>query len=135
MIQANELRIGNWLLFDSHISKPEYIQVTARFFSGLAGGRPLSELSPDDEISIYHNPIPLTPEILEKAGFGLLKKATTQKWVKYGIHPFELKIGAKRDSYPFYLQGYKFYPYPLYYLHQLQNLYFALTGNELKISL
>jgi hypothetical protein len=118
-MKANELRIGNW--YQNH--KGEYQQITPRFFSSLAGG-----LSWEDqkaagysELSGYFHPIPLSPEILEKCGF--------------------------KDEYGngrYYFDGFEYYNGKLWfrtaeikiqYLHQLQNLYFALTGEELEVNL
>lgn len=109
MIQANELRIGNWV--KSNI----YQQVTVEILDWLSNDR--------------HNhdslqPIPLTPEILEKCGFvrnELMAKHNTVIW--YGDH-----IGVKGI-----LGVVK--PCECGYLHQLQNLYFALTGEELTVNL
>ena len=79
-------------------------------------------------------PIPLTPEILEKAGFeefpdssGLYGyEAFTKGNCYVEISPTRgigVSIGSMETA-----QSIK-------YLHQLQNLYFALTGEELNIKL
>lgn len=75
-------------------------------------------------------PIPLTEEWLFKFGFktDILKT----KVLYYNTIPyFVLTKGLKRNGYPFHLNGYKNYPRPLHYVHQLQNLYYSLTGKEL----
>jgi hypothetical protein len=113
MIAANELRIGNWYVNQWG----EYLQVDADLFGS-------------DNLESYPIPIPLTPEILEKCGF---EKDNSSKYGGYliGIGEGE-KIRIVNDEsigwhYP--LNGYR---RPITnYLHQLQNLYFALTGEEL----
>ena len=88
-------------------------------------------------------PIPLTPEILEKAGFSdggfsvdanwyykLINLPSNWMSVTYELNLFtteeENKYGVNLETQYF---GY------FKYLHQLQNLYFALTGEELPIEL
>jgi len=77
-----------------------------------------------------HSGIPLTPEILEKCGLG---------WEHLGYSVIQCKIGELK------LQSFCGYGWVLScngielqmvkYLHQLQNLYFALTGTHLTIEL
>jgi hypothetical protein len=71
-------------------------------------------------------PIPLTPEILEKCGFIEIGKKC------WAISIFEVFQSGKDDNEFFidvkWLHYFK-------YLHQLQNIFFALTGEELKIEL
>jgi hypothetical protein len=73
-------------------------------------------------------PIPLTPEILEKCGF--------VKWIdnvacsykkEYSPQRF-IDISNYKDYYRCFIATFK-------YIHQLQNLYFALTNTELPITL
>jgi hypothetical protein len=65
-MKSSELKIGNWILVNNNP-----IQVTPRFYSGLAGGKSFEEQKKDGyaELNCYHKPIPLTPEILVKCGF------------------------------------------------------------------
>ncbi len=66
-------------------------------------------------------PIPLTPEIMVMAGFGK------------GGEGFYYKNGIEYNLDEQLLEGIG--DVPLQYVHQLQNLYFALTGQELTIDL
>lgn len=115
MIQPQELRIGNWvdvkmLNGSSNITRTQF---------GF------------DLLKYVHlcEPIPLSPEILEKAG--LKPDSDYDGLYSFGGYNFDLtdgvvvclinleyKIGA-----------------PAHYLHQLQNLIYALTGEELNIQL
>lgn len=121
MIQANELRLGNYLLF---YGEPAMIKAGAinAFDRNLI------------DVIRHIQPIPLTPEILEKCGF---------EKVKNGIQlvcktaPFNECIIAYLFTGPLTLEVYGMRT-PLFqvkHLHQLQNLYFALTGEELNVQL
>ena len=104
---ANELRIGNLILDeDSNIM----YRVDLNFFHDLSLGGFLM----DDLI-----PIPLTEEWLVKFGF----ENKTKTFVLNNI-----SIKQQTKGYFFYLS------IMIQYVHQLQNLYFALTGEELKIN-
>jgi hypothetical protein len=77
------------------------------------------------------NPIPLTPEILEKCGF--------KKYVSPGGNTTTYSLGenwlfdASRDKLILmFPNSFKNVPK---YLHQLQNLYFVLEGEELTVNL
>lgn len=116
MIQANELRIGNW--YDHNGS---YRQVTPNTIEEVWEGE-----------RIYVNPIPLTPEILEKwCGFenddndfliGISERTN--------LHINLIKKRTLLESYDGIIALCN-----ISYLHQLQNLYFALTGKELNVQL
>lgn len=117
MIQANELRIGNWYNHNG-----EYCQVS-----------PNTILEVWESPRKWVQPIPLTPEILEKCNIeriGNLANSATRKFYKIGKITIELisknRIAVYIDS-PTELILISFQDY----LHQLQNLYFALTGGEL----
>lgn len=148
MIQARELRIGNFIFDDEGL------------FSKVIGFTPFDHSSRCDEdegceilIDIYMpdtvlkerivesklaSPIPLTPEWLERCGFEFLpfdKGVSLFDYFKKSDN-FELFIlhkGVKCEYQPgvFY---YKDENHPIKYLHQLQNLYFTLTGEELQIA-
>ena len=117
MIQANELRIGNYISYKNE----RWIKV------GYHEIR-YAVLYPDN--SYY--PIPLTPEILEKAGFvktgryaiGAGGYITYEKDRVVLLHP--------KKGHPFVLA---FHETQVQSVHQLQNLYFALTGEELPINM
>jgi hypothetical protein len=131
MIQANELRIGNWVLHMGEmvqidaIDSDESLNILADSTGNIAS-----------RCDIAH-PVPLTPELLEHCGFKLSQSLggyylflfdsdCTFLWTPKGLelhidNETELKIlSAKQES-------------KILYLHQLQNLYFALTGQELTI--
>lgn len=120
-MQANELRIGNWLIING---KPNIIQGggIAAIQSGYLQNT---------------KPIPLTPEILEKAGFeanDYLGKDIVTK--KHDSNTFPVYINLKTMSYCWVdYEGTIDDVIAINSVHQLQNLYFALTGIELEINL
>jgi hypothetical protein len=78
-------------------------------------------------------PIPLTPELLEKAGFEQSNEFDDtfrlgQFDLYYGKGYCEWTVDDRGDN-----EGTK--PRLIKYLHQLQNLFFALTGEELPVNL
>lgn len=120
MIPVNELRIGNW-----YKTKSDNIR-----FVQIGYGYDI------DYVSIYCDPIPITPEILEKCGFVVryVDSENINSWIEWGTNVILNQY--KNDNSYFYLYPALWYPTQhIKYLHQLQNLYFALTGQELKINL
>jgi hypothetical protein len=98
-----------------------------------------------DLINISHGgvyePIPLTEEFLLKFGFEYINRhdnnfITFQDWT----HNYFLQCDAKkRDNKYLILDNClndlrSFSMVDIEYVHQLQNLYFALTGEELKLN-
>jgi len=91
--------------------------------------------------NLAHKPIPLSDDVLVKLSFK--KVSDSQKWVKDDIvwskEYLQLNKWYKNafDAY-FMLPGFKhtavsFNSRPIKYVHQLQNLYFSLTGEELEL--
>ena len=115
MIKANELRIGNWV-------------------NDKIGLVTIGENGKINFADVYE-PIPLTPEILEKCGFKTNKLQNLFKRVKEKTEGMksEIHLGDYYDERKYYyLVGLNI---RIIYLHQLQNLYFALTNEELIINL
>jgi hypothetical protein len=135
-MKANELRIGNWV--KPNLERERQIEsihedygVNLLIYTGGYGD--CGGVSYDDFESI--KPIPLTPEILEKAGFDDVRlddlrviEYNRKDTVKISIEHF-----ADMHIFIFCISGMKVTPVD--HLHQLQNLYFALTGEELNIKL
>jgi hypothetical protein len=126
MIQANELRIGNKILNSDN----EIVTVTE-----LRDEFYLNE-SKHGQYYATSNPIPLTPEILEKCGFVKEDDKISTFWKLILNRSEAISI---EDDGSFGLnaanasssEGYASSPDLCKYLHQLQNLYYSLTGTEL----
>lgn len=117
MIKANELRIGNFIKnFKNEIHCVKEIRVD--YWSNKPGSFQTFSFEKS-------NGIPLTPEVLEKCGFDENGKLN------------HFKIGYDNDDFVKAQMSVQFQDtmIKVKYLHQLQNLYFALTGNELEINL
>lgn len=121
MIKANELRIGNWCYWNQPTSKPEIISAYD-FESIVEGGN-------------VPYPIPLTHEILEKCGF-VRSNPASFSWCIDTLPFSEIRLEGSGICFMI-LTGniYQCLNKEQKYLHQLQNLVFALTGKELQITL
>jgi hypothetical protein len=119
-MKANELRIGN-LLFDRgdkilRLDYWDFMKPAQRMFLGD------SELHPLTENLEYCKPIPLTEEWMFKFGF---IKSSDNNYYKGGKFTIYNRFGN------FGLIGGSLSWKEFKHVHQLQNLYFALTGEEL----
>lgn len=129
MIQANELRIGNW--FIGYDNKPFQFDYTDFMIIGTPAQWEQKPFEPDELIK---SPIKLTEDILLKCGFDKKIQGNGSVWC--GLYHSELN-GAVFYS----LSKFKFrYQHgaidiELKSVHQLQNLYFDLTGQELEVKL
>lgn len=119
-MKANELMIGNWIIADNQEVQVNYI---TPFSIGYGKGN----FAPSDTFNnTYFQPIPLTEEWLIKFGFEFKptgEEVYEQTWKLSGFEIWQHNEGFCHD---FHIGG------NLHYVHQLQNLYFALTGEELK---
>jgi hypothetical protein len=156
MIQPQELRIGNYVEYKDKMLKVLAIDSEAEFPEmGYKGLVRLPDVDPNGLVfgssgrwCIFINPIPITPEILERCdGFFVDDMNYNENKENYCICVYEgtylhinskngvTKIGSYEHSADvgigtidttFYIQDTK-------HLHQLQNLYHSLTGNELTL--
>lgn len=84
----------------------------------------------------WFKPIPLTEDILLKCGFKKEKVSSyggADMWQGMGAYSYNGEWIFSGDYRCLHLVGY--FNTQINYLHQLQNLYFALTGEELTIKL
>jgi hypothetical protein len=122
MVQANELRLGNWI-YDDH-GKPK--QVVSISTNGVCVGK-IQEIG--WSVSMQAGPIPLTDEILAKTNLKIDQEYDGVYRIKgYHFHfqETELVTGINHE----YGIG-----VAIKYLHEFQNWIFALTGEELQIEL
>lgn len=130
MIKANELRIGNWVNYNIN---------GEQLHSGKITGIYNTQDEPSRGVIDYHyplvfgQPIPLTPEILEKAGFESVRWSMgSYNWVHRESKICFKRLKTQGDVVRFMAHNRITH---VTSLHQLQNLYFALTGEELNINL
>ena len=114
-MKASDLRIGNWV--NIFLNDVDYNTIQIK----------VDDLYYIIQKNGVYEPIPLTEEWLEKFGFDI-KDKNRLDWVKGA---FNLERSYE-DNNKFWFEVYSHY-IPLDYVHQFQNLYFALTGEELII--
>ena len=126
-MEVRELRIGNWVNAIIHGRDIEY----------KIDSETLSSILLDEFWAI--RPIPITEEWLIKFGFEKRESSICSEYsigVNEITHDVLFYIAWLKEpeiinapNAPFYRNG----KHTLYYVHQLQNLYFALTGEELTL--
>lgn len=130
-MKAEELRIGNYVLGASgEMQRVAYITECIGLHNNI-GGTDKYQKNPIFSYDINDlRPIPLTPEILERYGFedvgGLGKLIISDE-----VSPTSLQYMFGGGTIQICRSGINALTIPCEYLHQLQNLYFALTGSEL----
>ena len=131
MIDAHELRLGNYVLHKS-ANKISKVQCTFQHFELLAKG----------EAATFY-PVLLKPEILEQCGFVENKEYALLPDAREFMLVLPV-IGSNKNELFAYMKNNKecfaratvnglVASNNLYHLHSLQNIYFALTGTELLI--
>ena len=106
-MKASELRIGNFYNQFGNITEVDWSV--------------LKDLKDAPIDQLWCKPIPLTEEWLLKFGFDKIDF----QFIKNGIKLFPIRDLYYRGNFPIKSD--------IKYVHQLQNLYFALTGEELTI--
>lgn len=114
MIKSNELRIGNWIKKEIWYKKTiEYYQIKPSHFC-------------NHKMQSF-TPIPITEQWLLKFGFKEINVRDIKYYVLHGIS----LISDGANGYLIQLgKGFTVY---IDKVHQLQNLFFALTQKELEI--
>ena len=114
---SSELRIGNWIEIKD--SKGICTRVTGSTF--------------DSNIEKNYKPIPLREQWLLNFGFDF----SIDTWYLKGVAIWKTECcdakGNEEIGYFYELRDVGMMDMHIKYVHQLQNLYFALTGEELKI--
>lgn len=130
MIQPNELRIGNWVYENKISIYPKQVALIGNDyvylnFNGNEGGG--FECDCNDI-----NSIPLTEWVLAKCMFSEYEFEDD-----IFLHDEEDVCVQKSGKvyYPYSFENSDTIGAPIRYLHQLQNLFFALTGKELEVKL
>lgn len=133
MVNASELRIGNYILHKTGV-RILPATITFQHFELLAKG-----------LAKEMFPLPLKPDILLACGFIENKKyhmlPEGREFILtlpvMGNHKNEIYgyLNANKESYARATIDGLVISNNFYHLHQLQNLYYALTGKELEVML
>jgi len=116
MIAINDLRIGNFITDPDLLNIPSVVVEIKYGFI----------VTNYNDALVNAIPIKLTKEILDKCGFKNSEWEHKTKSDCLFVHDEIIHIMDARDK------NYSFTA-PCKYLHQLQNLYYCLTGNELEV--
>jgi len=134
MINKSELRLGNWVFGHDPQSMSygvkKYFQVDEISEDGINCWRVEGF---DSEYATF-DPIPLTPKVLLAAGFGL-SEFQNRMVITYENNKFDIWLYYYKEKCIYSSSCFPDGAKPINYLHQLQNLYFALTGTELEIDI
>lgn len=117
MMQANECRIGNWVEFKKKQSY-DYTTLTGSSFEG-------------SYIENTFKPIKLTEEWLLKFGFEKDFNNLNGRWQFFISKDGSNVIIEKFNEQWIFIWELNFVGRPIGFVHELQNIYFALTGKEL----
>jgi hypothetical protein len=128
-MKSTELRIGNWI---NTIEGPAQVRAISE------GGLMTTASMPDGDHLEFAKPIPLTKEILLSAGF---LRSDAHRNTQYVLRvtwffgtDMRLEYFILEEAEGKFTSEHCFNRVILY-VHQLQNLIFALTGQELEIKL
>jgi hypothetical protein len=122
MVSLKEIRVGNWLLV---VFAPEN-------HSGPVINYQPKAVEESDLVALNtFLPMPLTIDLLRKCGF--IEEGGV--WCKYQqVGEGRALVLKRKQKEEWYVADIKIKAPPLY-MHQLQNLFYALTGKELKVAL
>lgn len=131
MKKASECRVGNKLIFQFASDQSPKIVTVSWVSDDSLGYYEQHEASYPQSPKSFTG-IPLTPEILEKCGFEDIRGEYV---IFNGICIYnddERYFFADEDTHE---GNINYFGNGFLYVHELQNLYFALTGEELNVSL
>lgn len=133
MINSNELRLGNLLSYPNWYkdSINKTWSVRDIYFEDNKIGLTDRVIQTITKLDYLH-PIPLTEEILLKVGFEYDR--LEERFNFYGKNECHYILEKQNDWFFVGIKNSKsinYFVWDIKYLHQLQNLYFALTGQEL----
>jgi hypothetical protein len=146
-MKASELRIGNLIygIYENIEDEVDQKSENVKDIVNFIGYDPWDnffwvEGTINAEFYESFEPIPLTEEWLVRFGFYKREGSVcdsfyigtnpvTKDWM-FDIVWLKNMMDYSYEDYPFYRNGY----FKIQYVHHLQNLYFALTGEELKLT-
>lgn len=124
-MKVKELRIGNWVLWNGPIEKEEaLVAMIAREEVSFECG--------DSGLITELEPIPITGERLLKLGFEFVFPPMGAIWSVYKRNGISIRDPYNKWEVVLGCQHCGHRNIKVDYIHQIQNLYFALTGLEIK---
>lgn len=135
-MKAIELRLGNFIYKESEYEFENGInQIISVLEFECVSTRPLNCHVKHHNVNISNlKPIPLTEEWLLKFGFSREVKVGSEMGtdgVEFRVYHFDVLTFNTNHGWWYKVQ--RINDTPLEYVHQLQNLYFALKGEELTL--
>lgn len=142
-MKANELRIGNYVKVSTPAITCDNFRVDAILGADSEYAIRYYPMAENyyfyfEGFLLHAEPIPITPELLERCGFDVHPYddgSGNGKTAEYGS--ISLDKGNNWEYWNYYHSGGDFeiniVDIDIKYLHQLQNLYYALTGEELTV--
>ena len=129
-MKASEFRIGNWIASGRNLEQQEtWVIGKVHSISSMESDFEQLEVETAEDFTWFFKDgywgIPLTEEILLDCGFFKYNNAYVLEVPKESVYEFNFSIW---DDFTYNSAE---FPVELKHLHQLQNLYFALTNKEL----
>jgi hypothetical protein len=122
-IQPQELRVGNVLMYTGFDEGEMRCEVDANYIMWCEDD--------NDGFNELNRPIPLTPEILLEMGF----EKPENNWMKLQIcNDWTYLFWNKLAGFELSVNKHSVVLPHIKYVHSLQNLYYALTGEELTLN-
>jgi len=127
-LKANECRYGNFIIGTYESEDDNLVHETICEFKFYDCYNNYYNVESKERIEEFtgFKPIPLTEEWLLKFGFEKIGRNFTTK------DNFVIWLSLSSETYQFRLHGYG-KDIEIKFVHQLQNLYYALTNEELKL--
>lgn len=135
MIYVKELRIDNFVMCKNEICRINMINRGDVVEVSTIDSDSIKECFVEEILSDRIYPIPLTEELLLKCGF--IEIRSDSKGYIYNINGVNF-IRCFFDTPSFFVETKEenqLFDKPIDFLHQLQNIYFDLTGKELEVLL
>lgn len=131
MIPQNELRINNLVIIDDNLFGPDKGNRPPHYYTICPNDPGELDSFPDGEENGV-SPIPLTPYVLKKVGFHENEGVFSKEYALHGDATIDLTLSMGR--YHLTANG-LLIGNGMTALHQLQNLWFVLVGEEMNTDL
>ena len=122
-MKAEELMIGDWVLKDMNYSEedPMYTRPDYQPYQ-IQNGEDIDlacETNCIGDADVYQ-PIPLTPDILERNGFEKVQNLLVLQW-ENGVYPSMIFVEYNPENYCLFINDMMF-PKPVRFLHELHHI-------------